>query len=688
MSLETAYQAIEDALNNPALFPSGGIILNFIGGEPFLEIEQIDTIVEHFKARTADLEHPWHNNWKAYITTNGVNYHDPRVQAFIQKNLPHLEIHYSHDGPQEKHDLQRVFADGRGSWKAVDKNLPLWHKDFPAYGSNTMISHLVIPYIFETCLYFWERGFQWATMGLIFDPGWEEGDDDLLEEQMVKVADYLLEEKRYERFFCTLFDRTMGFWLDPQLYDVNGCSVMNSRAVTPQGNWVMCSRFANYTLEHHPERSIGRIGGTLNRNIMRPYLLLNRTIQSTQECLDCEVNSGCNWCQGCNYDNAQTDTIFQRSTHICKMHKAQVRANNYFWNQYDRIFPPQARDERTRLLFAPDRKGLQYLYVILDSLVPSFCHFPNERKTHETMSLETLKKVVYYSLTNNLALNIPLGQEPLSEETLEILKPCRYILVQPASVRVSNPERKYPDATGVLDVWDPAEGDLAPEMKGPTLILRTSRTFLPNLPAWLERNSMNYERFSLTLTDVEAFTDEELNAYRDALAQIASWLPEREEKQPLQLAFMTDLLTLERPDHCEAGVKHLTIAPDGSFFVCPGFYFSERAPGSYLKPLTTIGEVLPTHETPIPNGELFRLDHAPLCQRCDAHHCRRCVWLNKQTTLEVNTPSHEQCVQSHLERNASRQFAELLGPGDDIRDIPEIDYLDPLDFFYKEIHAI
>jgi hypothetical protein len=37
--------------------------------------------------------------------------------------------------------------------------------------------------------------------------------------------------------------------------------------------------------------------------------------------------------QGENYDAAETPTAYQRATAICKMHKARVRANNYYWNK-------------------------------------------------------------------------------------------------------------------------------------------------------------------------------------------------------------------------------------------------------------------------------------------------------------------------------------------------------------------
>lgn len=52
-------------------------------------------------------------------------------------------------------------------------------------------------------------------------------------------------------------------------------------------------------------------------------------------------------------------------------------------------------------------------------------------------------------------------------------------------------------------------------------------------------------------------------------------------------------------------------------------------------------------------------------------------------TLEVNTPSHEQCVMAHLERNAARNLlASIRSKGTFLPDKPEIkeiDYLDPFE---------
>ena len=117
-------------------------------------------------------------------------------------------------------------------------------------------------------------------------------------------------------------------------------------------------------------------------------------------------------------------------------------------------------------------------------------------------------------------------------------------------------------------------------------------------------------------------------------------------------------------NNCNAGWESITLAPDGKFYICPAFYQDNLGDVGDLK-----------NGINIPNPQLYRLDHAPICSHCDAYQCRRCIWLNLKTTLEVNTPSHEQCVVSHLERNASRIINS--------ENIPEINYLDPFDIIEK-----
>ena len=84
----------------------------------------------------------------------------------------------------------------------------------------------------------------------------------------------------------------------------------------------------------------------------------------------------------------------------------------------------------------------------------------------------------------------------------------------------------------------------------------------------------------------------------------------------------------------------------------------------------------------IKNESLLNLEHSPLCKLCDAYHCNRCVWLNQKLTYDINTPSHQQCVISHIERNSSMLLsAKMRNIGVDVDVINKIDYLDPFNTF-------
>jgi uncharacterized protein len=116
-------------------------------------------------------------------------------------------------------------------------------------------------------------------------------------------------------------------------------------SVDAAGFFYPCTRFAQYSLRTKLPYIIGDIHKGIDKNKLRGFLALDRSTQSPRECMECEVASGCAWCQGENYDAADTPTIYQRSTAICKMHKAQVRANNYYWNKLYRKLELAGRRE-------------------------------------------------------------------------------------------------------------------------------------------------------------------------------------------------------------------------------------------------------------------------------------------------------------------------------------------------------
>lgn len=336
MSWDVAKATIDYVLSNEKDFKDKSVVWDFIGGEPFLEIDLIDKICDYIKSEMFRLNHHWFNSFRFSFSTNGINYDSEKVQSFVEKNLEHLSIGITIDGTKKKHDLNRIWkGDGpeRGSYEDVVRNIPLWLSQFPNGATKVTISSADIPYICESVLHLYSLGIREVNINCVFENVWKEGDDELFYEQLKMLADEIIDKDYYEKYACSFFTEHLGKPLDCQLNNENWCGAGKMLAVDAAGNFYPCTRFAQYSLRSKKAWIIGNIKDGIDKNKLRPFLALDRCTQSTQECIDCEVAEGCAWCQGENYDAADTPTIYQRATAICKMHKARVRANNYYWNK-------------------------------------------------------------------------------------------------------------------------------------------------------------------------------------------------------------------------------------------------------------------------------------------------------------------------------------------------------------------
>ena len=196
----------------------------------------------------------------------------------------------------------------------------------------------------------------------------------------------------------------------------------------------------------------------------------------------------------------------------------------------------------------------------------------------------------------------------------------------------------------------------------------------------------NVTRLNISITDIENFSDTLIEKYKSALEMLNSVLLNiyKGGSQP-EINLLTDRLRLNELHNCEAGVESITLAPNGKFYICPAFYYDEKMGVSTRMNHKTkdayrsVGDLINGIE--IPNQQLLRIENAPLCRICDAYHCNRCIWLNQKLTWDNNTPSRQQCVMSHIERNASRDLSNQLKEVGFVleNEIKEINYLDPFD---------
>lgn len=361
MTWEVAKKAIDYILDREQEFREESVVWDFIGGEPFLEIDLIDQICDYLKTEMYRRNHHWFNSYRFSFSTNGINYHTEKVQQFIEKNRNHLSIGITIDGTKRKHDLNRIWKtaemeqgiqpkpeDEKGSYEDVVKNIPLWLSQFPGAATKVTIASADIPYIKESVLHLYALGIKEVNINCVFENVWKEGDDMLFEEQLTELADAIIDMDLYRDHACSFYAEHIGKPMDPVRDNQNWCGAGKMLAIDAAGNFYPCTRFAAYSLRSKPAWIIGNIHDGIDQNRLRPFLTLDRITQSPQDCIECEVASGCAWCQGENYDAADTHTVYQRATAICKMHKARVRANNYYWNKLFRKLELQEYEEQKR----------------------------------------------------------------------------------------------------------------------------------------------------------------------------------------------------------------------------------------------------------------------------------------------------------------------------------------------------
>ena len=301
---------------------------------------------------------------------------------------------------------------------------------------------------------------------------------------------------------------------------------------------------------------------------------------------------------------------------------------------------------------------LQYLIILLDDTSTSFCHYEIPQRERKLIPLDTLRQGIRFAMMENLMIQFVYPDYVLPIEYEEVVESIDHSKIKPMT-----------KGADVLVTSEPIN-----ESVEVPIVFRTNKERLFKEAESIVSMLEDTPRLNVVITEVESFTDDDFVQYKTLLGKLSEVVEKMyvDGKNP-QLNLLTDRMMLTQMNNCGAGDMSITLAPNGKFYVCPAFYYEDEE--------DSIGDL--EHGLDIKNKQLYKLEYAPICRHCDAWQCKRCIWLNRKTTLEVNTPSHEQCVVAHLERNASRELLQNIRkhgtflPGK--KEIKEIDYLDPFD---------
>ena len=306
---------------------------------------------------------------------------------------------------------------------------------------------------------------------------------------------------------------------------------------------------------------------------------------------------------------------------------------------------------------------LKYLVIQLDDTSVSYCHYHNPMTQRRLMPLDVLKEGVFWAMKENLMIQFVFPDYSLPDEWLDVIESVEHSKIIPLG-------QDFNADVIVAQTWDDLDKI---NVRDVSVVFRIAKEdFLKNyeriIPALNKITNLN-----IVFTDICKFSEGDFNLYKTVLGKISEQVRILYVKNEfIWLNILTGRMLLSKMNNCNAGWESVTLAPDAKFYVCPAFYLEHDG---YV-----IGDLWTGLD--IKNPQLYCIDYAPICKRCDAYQCRRCVWLNRKMTLEINTPSHEQCVISHLERNASQRLLASIRTERSFlvgRDIPIIDYLDPIE---------
>ncbi len=341
---------------------SSGLIIEFIGGEPFLEIDLIDKITDYMINKMIEMRHPWLDRFMISICSNGVMYFDPRVQAYIKKHKRYLSFSVSIDGNKELHDSCRVFPDGRGSYdiaiQAVDHYRNVHHGNM---GSKMTLAPQNISHAYDAVRNLIALDYKEIFLNCVYEKGWTTPDATVLFNQLCKIADYLIDNDLFDKIYLSIFEDTF-FSPKDESDNQNWCGGTGAMLSCDwKGDLYPCIRYMESSLGTDvPPMIIGDVYNGLmhtdaQKNCVNCLKSITRRSQSTDECFYCPIANGCSWCSAYNYQ--ENGTADKRATYICVMHKARALANLYYWNKGFKKYAPFFRMKN----YVPDEWALEII---------------------------------------------------------------------------------------------------------------------------------------------------------------------------------------------------------------------------------------------------------------------------------------------------------------------------------------
>ena len=261
MSFETAKKFIDyifDCKHKPnspfCIDDTIGLIIDFIGGEPFLQIDLIEQITEYFEQRFA--EEP-NDSWSLFhvysFSSNGTLYFTDKVQKYIKKYNGRISVSITVDGCKELHDKCRLFPDGKGSYNLAIAAALDQLKNYGNPSTKITISPDNVSYLFAGFKNMVELGFTAIHANCVFENVWNTEYAKKYYNQLKLIANYIKENNLQDKIYFIIFEPDNYKPLDEEGKHTAWCGTSNNMyALDYKGDIYTCIRFMESSLNQEP----------------------------------------------------------------------------------------------------------------------------------------------------------------------------------------------------------------------------------------------------------------------------------------------------------------------------------------------------------------------------------------------------------------------------------------------------
>lgn len=200
MTKETVMKALEYLCNNAVQCGDEEFHAMIFGGEPLLNIEAIECLLEEGYRLGKEKG----VRFSANMVTNATIMNDHIFNVLRKwRDLVNLNIQLSVDGIPSVHDAYRITKSGQGSWKLVEKNIPIFQK---LYDNNPLdrrlsihgcVNHKTLPYLYDSYKFFRDNlGFNQVWFLAIAEENWTNEDIEIYKEQNTLIYNDIVERLR------------------------------------------------------------------------------------------------------------------------------------------------------------------------------------------------------------------------------------------------------------------------------------------------------------------------------------------------------------------------------------------------------------------------------------------------------------------------------------------------------------